>query len=172
MKAFSNPAYLLANARLEVRIAYTAFLVLVLIGMATMGAFQWGHVGPWPADVAVYFRGGERDGAMVFPKGPRELLELTHAHAFVMGVVYLILAHLIIATTAPARAKLWSVVASFGGLIGDVVGPWLIRYVSAAFAYWQVAAWIAEWGGLLVLVYYPLRDMWLFTEADDDDDDA
>jgi hypothetical protein len=169
MKSFSNPAYMLANARLEVRIAYTGFLALVLIGLGTMGAFEWLHVGPWPSDIAVHFRGGERDGAMVFAKGPRELLELTHAHAFVMGGVYLILAHLIIATTAPPRLKIWSVAAGFVGLVGDVLGVWLIRYVSAAFAYTQLAAWLAQWASLLVLVYYPLRDMWFYREPDDDD---
>jgi hypothetical protein len=168
MKAFSNPAYMLANARLEVRLAYTGFLVLVLIGLVTMGVFEWLHVGPWPADIAIHFRGGERDGAMVFAKGARELVELTHAHAFVMGTVYLILAHLIIATTAPPRVKVWSVAAGFGGLAGDVVGVWLIRYVSALFAYTQLVAWIAQWGSLLVLVYYPLRDMWFFQDVDDD----
>ena len=169
MKAFSNPAYMLGNARLEVRLAYTGFLVLVLIGLATMGAFEFVHIGPLPADIAIHFRGGERDGAMVFPKGFRELIELTHAHAFVMGGVYLILAHLIIATTAPARVKVWAVVAGFGGLVADVLGVWLIRYVSALFAYTQLAAWIVQWGSLLVLVYYPLRDMWFFDDGDDDE---
>jgi hypothetical protein len=169
MKAFSNQAYMLANARLEVRIAYTGFLALVLVGLATMAAFEFGHVGPLPSDIATYFRGGERAGAMVFPKNPGELLELTHAHAFVMGTVYLILAHLIIATTAPAPVKRWSVVAAFAGLAADVVGVWLIRYVSALFAYTQLLAWIAQWAGLGALVYYPLRDMWFFQEDDDDD---
>ena len=167
MKAFSNPAYMLANARLEVRLAYTGFLVLVVVGMTTMGLFQWVHIGPWPTDVALHFRGGERDGAMVFPKAFRELVELTHAHAFVMGGVYLILAHLIIATTAPARVKVWAVAAGFGGLLGDVIGVWLIRYVSALFAYTQILAWAAEWASFLVLVYYPLHDMWFFKDDED-----
>jgi hypothetical protein len=137
--------------------------------MVTMAVFQLGHVGPWPSDIAIYFRGGERDGAMVFPKGARELVELTHAHAFVMAVVYLILGHLVIATTAPPRTKVWSVAVGFAGLAGDVVGPWLIRYVGAAFAYLQLASWIGEWGSFAVLIYYPLRDMWF--AADDADDD-
>ena len=164
MKAFSNPGYMLANARLEVRLAYTGFLVLIVIGMTTMGIFQWGHVGPWPADIAIYFRGGERAGAMVFPKAFRELVELTHAHAFVMAAVYLVLAHLIIATTAPTRVKLWAVAGGFAGLLGDVLGVWLIRYVSAWFAYTQVLAWTAEWMSFGLLVYYPLRDMWFFPD--------
>jgi hypothetical protein len=168
MKAFGNPGYMLANARLEVRIAYTGFLLLVVVGMVTMGVFQWAHVGPWPADIAVHFRGGERDGAMVFPMAFRELVELTHAHAFVMAAVYLVLAHLIIATTAPPRVKLWAVAAGFAGLFADVVGVWLIRYVSAGFAYTQVLAWTAQWASFVLLVYYPLRDMWFFQDEDDD----
>lgn len=169
MKAFSNPAYMLANARLEVRIAYTGFIALVIVGMATMAGFQLAHVGPLPADIATHFRGGERGGAMVFAKDARELIELTHAHAFVMGTVYLVLAHLIIATTAPPRMKLWSVAGGFGGLAADVLGPWLVRYVAAGFAYLQLGAWIAEWASFAVLVYYPLRDMWFFTDDGDDD---
>ena len=169
MKAFSNPAYMLANARLEVRVAYTGFLLLVVIGLGTIAIFEFAHIGPLPADVAIHFRGGERAGAMVFPKSFRELVELTHAHAFVMGGTYLILSHLIIATTAPARAKLWSVIGAFGGLIADVIGVWLIRYVSAVFAYTQVLAWLVQWGSVAVLVYYPLRDMWFFDDTDDDD---
>lgn len=167
MKAFSNPGYMLANARLEVRVAYTGFLALIVVGMTTMGIFQWAYVGPWPADIAVYFRGGERDGAMVFPRAFRELLELTHAHAFVMAAVYLVLAHLIIATTAPPRVKVWAVGAGFAGLLGDVSGVWLIRYVSAGFAYTQVLAWAAEWVSFALLVYYPLHDMWFLPDDDD-----
>jgi hypothetical protein len=163
MKAFSNPAYMLANARLEVRVAYTGFLALVVIGMATLAAFELVHLGPTPADIAIAIRGGERAGVMVFAKPFRELVELTHAHAFVMGGVYLILAHLMIATTAPPAVKRWSVIAGFAGLLGDVVGVWLIRYAS------PLAAWLAEWASFAAFVYYPVRDMWFFHDGDDDD---
>src|SRR5262249_2630751 len=112
---------------------------------------------------------GERDGVMVFAKPFRELVELTHAHAFVMGGVYLILAHLIIATTASPRVKLWSVVLGGAGLVVDVVNVWLIRYVSPLFAWVQVGAWAGEWVGFAVLVYYPLRDMWFLPEETDEE---
>lgn len=170
MKAFTNPGYLLAFARLEVRIAYTGFLVLVTIGMATMAVFQCVHVGPTPSRIVVHFLGGERDGVMTFAKPFRELVELTHAHAFVMGLVYLVLAHLIFATTAPAAVKRWAVILGFGGLCADVVGVWLIRYVTPLFAWTQLAAWAAEWAGFGAFVYYPIRDMWFFTDDDGDDD--
>jgi thiamine biosynthesis lipoprotein len=48
MKAFSNPAYMLANARLEVRLAYTGF-ALVVIGFATIAVLELGTSGRYPA---------------------------------------------------------------------------------------------------------------------------
>jgi small-conductance mechanosensitive channel len=160
MRAFGSPAYLLSDARFEVRVAYTGFLVLATIGMATMAMLQWVHIGPTPGNIASYFRGGERDGAMTFPKTVRELVELTHFHAFIMGIVYLVLAHLVLATTAPELVRRVAIVLALVGLVGDLVGVWLIRYVSGAFAWAQLCFWIAEWIGFSAFVYYPMREMW------------
>lgn len=160
MRAFGATGYLIGNARLEVRLVYTAFLVLVGVGMLTMALMQFGHVGPWPSEIAIYYRGGERDGAMAFGKTFRELIELTHFHSFIMGTLYLIMAHLLIATTAPDAVKRAAIIGGFVGLFGDIVGVWLIRYVSGAFAYWQLASWLLEWGSFGAFWFYPLRDMW------------
>ena len=98
----ARPGYLLSDARLEVRLVYTGFLVLALDRHGDDGGASSGCTsGPRPEAIAAYFRGGERDGAMTFPKTLRELVELTHFHAFIMGVVYLVLAHLVLATSAP-----------------------------------------------------------------------
>jgi hypothetical protein len=160
MRAFGSSGYLLSDTRLEVRLAYTGFLVLAVIGMATMALLQWKHIGPSPSAIATYFRGGERDGAMTFPKTFRELVELTHFHAFIMGVVYLVLAHLVLATSAPEVVKRGAIVLAFVGLIGDLAGVWLVRYVSGAFAWALVLFWVAEWMGFSAFVYYPVREMW------------
>ncbi len=160
MRVFGSSSYLLSDARVEVRLVYTGFLLLAMIGMATMALMQWKHIGPMPAAIATYFRGGERDGAMIFPKTFRELVELTHFHAFIMGVVYLVLAHLVLATSAGDAMKRVAIVLGLVGLLGDLVGVWLIRYVSGAFAWAQVLFWVAEWVGFSLFVYYPLREMW------------
>jgi len=160
MRAFGSPGYLLSDARLEVRLVYTGFLVLALVGMATMALFQVKAIGPGPTQIAAYVRGGERDGAMTFPKTFRELIELTHFHAFVMGLVYLVMAHLVLATSAPEAVKRLVIVLAFAGLAGDLAGVWLVRYVSESFAYAQVLSWLAEWLGFSAFVYYPLKEMW------------
>lgn len=160
MRAFGSSGYLLSDARLEIRLVYTGFLILAAIGMATMALLQWRHIGPNPSNIAAYFRGGEREGAMTFPKTLRELVELTHFHAFMMGVIYLVLAHLMLATSASELAKRVAIILAFVGLAGDLVGVWLIRYVSGAFAWTLVLFWIAEWVGFAAFFYYPVREMW------------
>jgi hypothetical protein len=160
MRAFGSNGYLLRHARLEVRLAYTGFLALVVVGLMTMAAFQLYHIGPTPDRIAAYYRGGEVGGEMTFPKTVRQLVEVTHFHAFIMGMVYLVLAHLFIATTVGPALKLGMIILAFAGMAGDLVAPWLVRYVSAGFAYAQLAAWLAEWIGFGALVSAPIVEMW------------
>jgi hypothetical protein len=160
MRAFGSNGYQLRDARLEVRLVYTGFLLLVLVGMATMAAFQVYHIGPTPSRVADYYRGGEVGGEMTFPKTFRQLVEVTHFHAFIMAMVYLVLAHLFIATPVGPALKRARIVVAFVGLAGDMVSPWLIRYLSGSFAYLQLASWAAEWVGFTAFIVVPIREMW------------
>lgn len=160
MRSFATSGYRLRDARLEVRLIYSGFLTLTLVGVLTLAIFQVGQIGPTPQRIAAYYRGGTRSGEMTFAKTFRELVEVTHFHAFIMAVVYLVLAHLLLATDAPERTKRAVIVLSFAGLAGDIIAVWLIRYVCAAFAYVQLGSWGAQWVGHAAFVYYPMRDMW------------
>jgi len=160
MKAFAANNYLLRHARLEVRLIYTAFLGLVVVGMLTMAAFELYHIGPTPSRVAAYYRGGEHGGEMTFAKTFRELVEVTHFHAFIMGIVYLVLAHLFIASPLRPDIKRGFILLTFAGLFGDLLSPWLVRYVSAMFAPVALLSWLAEWIGFTAFVAVPLVEMW------------
>jgi len=160
MRAFGVTGYLLRNARVEVRLVYTAFLGLVSIGLVTMAVFEAHHIGPTPSRVAAYYRGGERAGEMTFAKTFRELVEVTHFHSFIMGLVFLVLAHLFIATPMATGVKAGFIALAFGGLAGDLVAPWLIRYVAASFAYFQIVSWLAEWAGFAAFIAVPIGEMW------------
>jgi hypothetical protein len=157
---FGSSGWLLSEARVEVRLVYSAFLVLTFIGFLTVAVFQLKHIGPTPERVGVYWRGGQRGAEMTFAKTFREMIELTHFHAFIMGVVYLVLAHLFLATTASPTLKRAGVVLAFAGLVGDLLSVWLVRYASAAFAWLQVGAWGCQWAGFGLFFYYPIREMW------------
>lgn len=167
MKAFGGRYYMLRDARFEVRLIYSAFLAFIAIGMVTVAAFQLHHIGATPAEVASHYRGGERNGEMIFPKTSRELVETTHFHAFIMGVVYLVLAHLFIATSVSPRIQQLMIVLAFAGLAGDLIFPWLIRYASGAFSYLLLGSWAAEWIGFGAFVAIPIGEMWLRNDEAD-----
>jgi len=160
VKAFGSGGFLLSEARLEVRLAYSGFLLLASIGFASTAAFQLLHVGPTPAHIATYFRGGERGDVMIFPKTARELVEATHFHAFTMGLVYLVLAHLLLATSAPQGVKRGAVVVGLLAFAGDLAGGWLVRYAGAGFAPVLLACWVGQWAAFGAYVYFPIREMW------------
>jgi hypothetical protein len=160
VRAFGSGNYLLSDARLEVRLAYTGFLLLALIGFASTAVFQLFHVGPTPALIATYFRGGERGDVMVFAKTARELMEATHFHAFTMGLVYLVLAHLLLATGASERLKLVAIVVGLVAFAGDLAGGWLVRYGGAGFAPLLLVCWVGQWVAVAAYVYFPLWEMW------------
>lgn len=160
MRAFAANGYRLRHARLEVRLVYSGFLLLTLVGMATMAAFQFYHIGVSPGRIAAFYRGGELGGQMAFAKTLRELVEMTHFHAFIFGVIYLVLAHLFIATSVAPKVKVTLIVLGFAGLFADLLAPWLIRFVAAEFAPLALCAWLAEWISFSAYIGVPLWEMW------------
>ncbi len=161
MRAFAANGYMLRYARLEIRLIYSAFLLFVLIGMATTAAFQIGHIGLSPSSIAAHYLGGEVGDEMTFAKTFRQLVEGTHFHAFIMGVIYLVLAHLFVATALDARWKRFFIIVGMVGLAADLILPWLIRYASGTFSYGLLLAWLAEWTGFAAYIFVPLGEMWL-----------
>jgi hypothetical protein len=152
VREFGKGGFSLRDAPAPLRLVYAGFLVLLAPGVLSQLAFHVGRIGLTPAAVATYYRGGEQGEVMVFPKTAGQLLELTHAHAFTMSVVFLILAHLFVSTSVSARCKLSALVATFLGLFGDLASPWLVRYGAAWCAWLALGAWAAEAAGLVTLV--------------------
>jgi hypothetical protein len=81
-----------------------------------------------------------------------ELVEITHAHAFTMAVIFLVLAHLGVSAPAPRPLKTAALIAAFAGTIGDLASPWLVRYVAAGCAWIAIASWSAQGLGNLALI--------------------
>ena len=160
MRLFAMPNFRLSQAPREVRLVYTGFLTFALVGLMTIGLFQTMQIGVRLSQVASYYSGGETGSAMTFPKTFGQLLEVTHFHSFIMGVVFLILGHLLLATDIAPCWKGGLLLGAFAGSMGDLAGVWLIRYVSMGFAIVHVLSWLALWigyGGMLVIA---LWEMW------------
>jgi len=157
MQVFSRRGFQLRTASLETRVAYTAFLVLSLLGLATLIALSV-RVGVTPGAIATYYRGDDTE--MSFPKTFWQLVETSHFHLFTVPVVVLILSHLLYATPTSVRLRVRLTLVTFVGALLEIAGPWAVRYVAGACAYALIAGWILLAGGVALIVVITLLSMW------------
>ena len=106
MKNFAAPSFRLRDASLEIRLIYSLFLIFILTGLATIWFLQFQRIGISYERIVAYYLGGDIGGQMFFPKNLNAMLEETHFHAFTMSVVFLILAHLFLATSDRKSTRL------------------------------------------------------------------
>jgi len=163
MKNFATPSFRLRDASFEIRLVYSLFLLFILGGLATTWFFQFQRIGVSYERVVAYYLGGEIGGQIFFAKNINALLEETHFHTFSMSVVFLILAHLFMATSLSKRVKLVFILTTFFANIFDMGGSWLTRLLSPAFAYLLIFSWIGLWLGYSGMILVPLYEMWFAT---------
>ncbi|HEV8441006.1 MAG TPA: hypothetical protein VGT40_23205 [Methylomirabilota bacterium] len=152
MREFAKGQFTLRQAPRALRLIYAGFLFLTALGLLSQLGFQVGRIGLSPQAIARYYRGDDTGAVMAFPKTFGQLLEVTHAHTFMMAVVFLVLAHLFAATDVADIVKSIVLAASFTGLLGDLAAPWLIRYVAARCAWIALVSWMFQWAGLAALI--------------------
>lgn len=157
MQVFARRGFQLRTASLETRIAYSAFVVLALLGIATLVALA-ARVGVTPGAIAAYYRGDDTE--MSFPKTFWQLVEVSHMHLFTVPVVVLILSHLLYATPTSVRLRVRLTLVTFVGALLGALAPWLVRYVAGAMAYVSIVGWILLAGGALLIGVISLLSMW------------
>ncbi|MFQ5579058.1 MAG: hypothetical protein ACE5FZ_00460 [Nitrospiria bacterium] len=160
MKNFIRNNAWIEKTSLEIRWIYTLFIVFALIGHLSFILIAVSRVGPGYDDIVQHYRGGDNEEEMAFPKEFIELLEVTHFHAYIEGILLLVLAHLYVAVPHSRRIKLAVIGISFGSTLLDLLSPWLIRYLSAYAAFGQIGAWIGMSLSYLPLTLVPLYTMW------------
>jgi hypothetical protein len=158
MKDFSRSGFRLRRAPPEVKLAYTAFLALVVPGIASMVALSIGRIGVTPTAIATYYRGGLTE--MSFPKPLWQLMEEAHFHLFSIPVVLLILTHLLFATDCPPRWRTGLTLASFVGAFVEIFGPFAVRYLAAGFAWVLPIGWLLLCLGMLGCTIVSLVAIW------------
>lgn len=161
MKNFAYPPFRLQDSSLETRLVYSLFLLFVIAGLVTTWILQFQRIGFSYERIVAYYLGGEINGQTSFAKNFNVLLEETHFHTFIMGITFLVLSHLFIATSLRRGAKWFFILLTFVANIADIAGVWLVRYISPLFAYLLMTAWIGLWLGYLAMLFAPLYEMWL-----------
>ena len=102
--------------------------------------------------VVEYYRGSEESFRP--PRSYLGLLEEAHFHFFSMAVLLVTLNHLFLFTNRSSAEKLLVIIASYGSAFLDIAGGWLVRYVSAEFAYVKIGSFIVLQVSLLYLIIF------------------
>jgi hypothetical protein len=157
-----NSRFRLRDTDRHIRLLYTLFLLLMLVGFAF--SFFWAHsmTGLSPQGIADHYRGS--DATYGEPMSFRELAEITHFHLFTMPVVFMILVHVLYLTMASNGLKLRMTYGAFAGVILDLVSPWLITYVSPVFVLTMLTGDTLMLVTFLVMLAIPLHEMWFLKQ--------
>ena len=103
-----------------------------------------------PGSVQAYYLGAAEDYSN--PRSAASMLETSHAHLPIMGVVVLMLTHLMIFAPYSERTKRWFISASFVSAFGGEAAGWLVRFVHPAFAWLKIGCFLAFQGCLGFLI--------------------
>jgi hypothetical protein len=115
-------------------------LGLLLAFWATNLAMYFSRMDLSPHSVVVYYRGSEEDFRP--PRSSASMMETTHMHLPMMGMVLLFLTHLLIFLPHSRGAKVAFIVSAFVSALLEEGAGWLVRFVSPAFAPLKVAGFL------------------------------
>jgi hypothetical protein len=157
-----NQRFKLRDSDRHIRLLYTLFLLLMLSGF--LFSFFWAHsmTGLSPSGIADHYRGS--DATFGEPMSFRELAEVTHFHLFTMPVVFMILVHVMYLTNASHILKAVMTWFGFGGVILDLVSPWLISYVSPVFVLTMLTGDTLMMLSFFVMMAVPLYEVWVLQQ--------
>lgn len=157
-----NQRFRLRDSDRHIRLLYTFFLLLMLMGFTF--SFIWAHsmTGLSPQGVADHYRGS--DTTFGEPMSFRELAEVTHFHLFTMPVVFMILVHVLYLTAVSHTTKVVTTWMAFGGVMLDLGSPWLITYVSPIFVLTMLTGDLFMTVSFLIMMAIPLYEMWILKQ--------
>lgn len=163
---YAYQRFKLWRAPLQTRVLLTLFNGMVVIATGVSILMYRVRTGLTAGGTHAYYLGNEgsaRAGQeMLFARTFRELLDVTHDHAFSQPFLFFVLCHIFALTNASDRVKIAVYVASFATVLVDLGAPYLIRYVSPAFAPLQIANGIVMTLTLLALLVVPTYEMWFY----------
>jgi hypothetical protein len=118
------------NPLMRLTVGLTLALLLGL--WVTNFAMYFARMDLSPASVVSYYNGSEEDFRP--PRSAASMLETTHMHLPMMGMVLLFLTHLLIFVPLGRSVKVGLIFAAFSGAMFEESAGWLVRFVHPAFA--------------------------------------
>ena len=103
-----------------------------------------------PQSVIAYYRGSEE--TFQPPRTFGSMVEVTHGHMAMMGVVLLLLTHLAIFLPVKRSVKVAGIIGTFAAAFLNEASGWLVRFAGPAFAPLKPIAFLASQGFQIVLL--------------------
>lgn len=138
MRYLAGDQWYLSSYTPSMKIALSFFVLFVLLGLASSLALQYNQTQFQTSKAETYYLGnkGEKNvDTFHVKKSYRELLEVAHFHLYIMPIIYLAYVHLYFLTKRPETEKVFVTIITFTALLGEIITPWLIRFVSDNFSY-------------------------------------
>jgi hypothetical protein len=146
------------TATTSLKLAVTWWLLLAVVGLGVAGLQIHVQAGLTPARALRHYQGDE--ATLQYPMAFGQLVGITHAHAFTLPMLALILSLGLIASGAREWLKRTVIMVLFSGMVLELTVPWVVRYGPT----WTVHLFLLNGaliiGGLFVAVAVPLYEMW------------
>ena len=95
-----------------------------------------------------------------FPKSYREIIEITHVHAFTIPLIIFVMSRILSMTLIRDWIKITIYSVGFVGTIMNLSGPWLIRFKSDVFSLSLITSYFLLGFCFIFLITLPLYEMW------------
>jgi hypothetical protein len=165
---FAYQRFRLWRAPLQTRVLLTLFNGTIALATAVGILMFRVRTGLTPSGAREYYLGNEGTAApgadMQFARSFKELLDVTHDHAFSQPFLFFVLCHIFALTRVSDGFKIAVYLASFASIVVDLGTPYLIRFVSPAWAPLQIVNSIVMTLALLTLLLVPTYEMWWYRE--------
>jgi hypothetical protein len=126
-------------------------LALLLGFWATNIAMYFSRMNLAPSSVVAYYNGSEQDFRA--PRSAASMLETTHMHLPMMGMVLLLLTHLAIFLPLPRRFRMGLILTAFVSAVLEEGGGWLVRFADPAFAPLKVIGFLGLQSAIALLIF-------------------
>jgi len=152
------PAFSYRTAATSVKLAITGWLLLAVMGLGIAGLQINVQAGLEPTRALLHYKGDE--ALLQYPMNFANLVGITHAHAFTLPMLALVLSLGFIASSAREWLKRTVVIALFTGMFLELAMPWVVRYGPAWTVHLFPLIGVLLVGGLFAAVALPLYEMW------------
>jgi hypothetical protein len=156
---FKMRAFSYRHASLSVKLMATGFLVFAVTGLGVAGLQIYLKTGLTSHGTLVHYRGDET--TLRTPMSVGELVDITHAHAFTMPLLALVIGLGFVLTEVSERTKQIVVISLLMGMVFDLGLPWLVRYGPSWTVHLFNVAGLLLVAGLFTGAAVPLYEMWV-----------